>query len=405
MRDIQVLALMYSAGAVTRCQIAEATGMNPTSVTRMIADLAERDLVRALGKGKRHGARGRPAERLAVEPNAGRVVGLEFGRNHLAAVTIDASGQVLHREVVASPPAFEMSSSTISELSAVVTDVSRRAGHAWDSVRAVGVAIHDVVNAEGGWITHSDPSATPFPMRQKLEHKLRRYVLVEDVSRAFAHAEHSFGAGRGSRDTIYLFIGKHRIGGGIYLNDQMLMSSTGLCGEIGHVVVEDDGLLCQCGSRGCLETVASPARIVAQFQDYVARGVHTSVVDVGQMTFVEICRASGEGDKAAQLAFHSLATALARALASTVNICGALTVIIGGPLRLAGDGFLGEVAASLKREVIAGLSRRLTVKFAELPEHAGAWGAAGRALDDSWARGEFVHQRAHRVESVGTRRD
>ena len=183
------------------------------------------------------------------------------------------------------------------------------------------------------------------------------------------------------------------------------MSSTGLCGEIGHVVVEDDGLLCQCGSRGCLETVASPARIVAQFQDYVAQGVHTSVAGAGQTTFVEICRASGEGDKAAHLALHSLATALARALAATVNISGAPTVIIGGPLRLAGDGFLGEVTASLKREVIAGLARRLTVRFAELPEHAGAWGSAGRALDDSWARREFVHQSAHRVGSVGARGD
>jgi predicted NBD/HSP70 family sugar kinase len=390
LRDIQVLSLIYRAGRLTRRQIAEAMGMNATSVTRVVAGLAERDLVVPSMRPATQRVRGRPSEQLAIQPDAGRVVGLEFGCDHLVVVEVDAVGQVRHREQIASPPPFDMAPATLDAVAAIVRQVPRRAGHDWRAVRAVGVALHEIVDADGGWLAYADPAATPCPVRDLLERRLGRYVLVEDVSRAYAHAEHRFGAGRAARDMIYVFVGANGIGGGVYVNGQMLMSSTGLCGEIGHVVVDEGGALCRCGSRGCLETVASSAPVVRRFQDFVAAGVYTSVPDPAGASFADICRASGAGDKAAYLALAPVATAMAKALASAVNVTGAPTVIVGGPLRWAGEPFLVQIAAALKRDVIAGLGKHVAVRYAELPDHAGAWGAAGRAVDEAWLRGEFV---------------
>jgi predicted NBD/HSP70 family sugar kinase len=396
LRDIHVLDTIYRCGPVTRREIAEATGMHTTSVTRVIAALAERKLVASLASSDQPRARGRPSERLAVEPDAGCVIGLELGRDQLSMVSVDARGQLQHVEIGLEPPPFEQASTTVSALAGIILEFSRRSARPWDRVRAIGVALQDVVNAQGGWITHADPSATPYPLRRRLERALGRFVLVDDVSRAYAYAEREFGAGRGAADVIYLFVGRHGIGGGIYLDGRMLTSSSGLCGEIGHVVAEDDGLLCQCGSHGCLETVASPARITTRFREYVSRGVLTSVAAPGEATFVDVCRASGQGDKAAHLALTPVALGMAKALAAAVNVTGAPTVIIGGPLRLAGEAFLGEVNASLKRHVIAGLAKHVSVRYAQLPEHAGAWGAAGRAVEAAWARGEFLRPRSRR---------
>ncbi len=97
--------------------------------------------------------------------------------------------------------------------------------------------------------------------------------LFEDVSRAFAEAEHHLGAGVGVDDLIYLFIGGLGIGSGIFVNNVLLRRSLGVCGEIGHVIVEEDGRPCQCGNWGCLETVAAHQAGVSRLRHRLEKGV------------------------------------------------------------------------------------------------------------------------------------
>src|SRR5690606_9223545 len=131
------------------------------------------------------------------------------------------------------------------------------AGIPWEGVRAVGLALHHIVNAQGEWLTQADLEGEAFPIAAELQAALGQRVLAEDVSRAFALAERNHGAAREEPDSIYLFVGRDGVGSGIFVDGELLRSSTGVCGEIGHLAVVPGGKRCACGNRGCLETVAT----------------------------------------------------------------------------------------------------------------------------------------------------
>jgi len=386
-KEMQVVAFLERHGPTTRRALSDATGMHSTRLNRLVAALLERGVLRTVDANST-GRRGRPSDVLALDPSAGALIGLEFGRDRLTGVVLDATGAVVLVADDLDAPPFEGTAATFDALSDTVHQVARRAGVAAARVRATGIALHDVVTAEGGWHTQERLHDPPVDALGELARRLGHLVVVDDVSRAFALAEHRYGGGQGESDMVYVFIGSHGVGGGFFVNGRMVVSSTGICGEIGHVVVDEGGERCQCGSLGCLETVASQRALERHFEALRAAGVATRVAPGARLG--AICRAAGAGDKAADLVLADLADALGRALASAVNLLGTPVVVIGGDLRHAAEPFLARVDASLRPRVVSGLVQRLTVRYATLAPHAGAWGTATLARETALREGAFL---------------
>src|SRR5690606_25135234 len=120
----------------TRGELAELTGLGATVVVRLVGDLAARGILAAGSKVERP-TRGRPSELLRLAPSAGYVVGLEFGRDHLVAVTVDALGQVVHHKTIKGAPPFIARSRTVAAMHELVRDEAAEAGIPWEGVRAV----------------------------------------------------------------------------------------------------------------------------------------------------------------------------------------------------------------------------------------------------------------------------
>jgi predicted NBD/HSP70 family sugar kinase len=392
-----VLGHVYGSGGVTRGDLGRATSINQSSVVRLVADLLDRGLVISDDNAQSVGRRGRPSDILRINPRAGYAVGLEFGRGHLVIVITDATGEVVHWHTEEDAPPFAAADVTTEALTTAVRRVVGASGIDWERVDAVGLALHDVVSARGEWVTYERFHDPPFPIQDLFESAVERSTTVEDVSRAFAEAEYRFGAGSHARDMIYVFLGSHGVGAGIFVNGRLLKSSSGVCGEIGHIIVDEDGPLCYCGSRGCLETVASHQAVIQQIQALLSKGVRMALSDREALTFADVCRAAGKGDKVATLVLHRLAQNLAIALASVVNVAGAPHIVVGGQLALAGEVFLNDLATAVRHRVIALLARDLTVKYAQLPLYAGARGVAVHALEEVWLGGEMLR----RTESRG----
>lgn len=391
-RELNLLRIVSEAESVTRSEIGDLTGLNQATVARLVTSLLDKGLIEVMGVGTDRGKRGRPSDRLRINPDAGYGLGLEFGRDHLVVVVTDALGELCFSQIIDDVPTFVLNNKTMDRLSAIGKQVAAKQGVEWERVCVFGLALHDLVNAQGEAVSLENAHAEPYSAQRYLNASLARPVVVEDVSRAFAVAEHRFGAGRDVPDMIYVFLGSHGVGGGIFVNNTMLKSSSGVCGEIGHLVIDENGLLCQCGSRGCLETVASHRAVVQQFRDLQREGVATSLREREVLSFAQICQAAEAGDKGAYLVLNRLAFNLGKALGSAINIGGAPVVVIGGTLSLAGESFLGDVSGVLRQRVIASLTKHISVRYAQLPPHAGAWGVAVQALEKAWTEGAFLTQ-------------
>lgn len=384
-----LLHLVFTRRATTRAELARLTGLSASTIVRLIAELREQGFLFEGRDTAEPPTRGRPTDTLHINPHCGHAVGLEFGENRLTMALTDAVGNVVHSERLPAPE-FDPVPETMDTLIAHSQHVLHDLNVPWESVRGFSVALHDVVSASGDWIAWSKPGSEAFPAQRYLEERLGIVAQVEDISRAFAFAEHRHGAGRGPADCIYVYIGEQGIGSGIIMNNALLKSSSGICGEIGHLVVDTHGPLCQCGNRGCLVTHCAAGRLVEKAQAMLRQGVVSSLSSSSSLDFAQICRAAETGDKVAHLILQEAAAYLARALAMTLSILGTPLVIIGGQITLAGSGFLADVNSLLRQQAIPALSPQIDVRYAALPKYAGAWGAALQILDTAWSKGSFA---------------
>lgn len=383
---------IYKKKTVTRSELVQTLGISSATIMRLVSDLVSKELLVERNDADNVTGRGRPSGILSINPMCSVTVGVEFGRENLLIYYAAADGtQIDWCEVEAIPP-YTPTPSTLDQLVQIVIHEAEQLNIPSDRIRAIGLSVHDLVSAVGEWVTWDQPPGQSFSTREYISNKYGYFAHVDDVSRAFAFAEHRYGGGRGYTDMIYLFIGKQGIGSGIFVNGLLLKSASGFCGEIGHIQVVDGGLLCQCGNRGCLETVATYEAVLSQIRAGLQACVSPSLTHSDTLSFADVCQAYKERDKEAHIVLSDLAKNISKALVSTINVVGATRILIGGQLHLAGDGFAAELVNLLHKRLIPGLANRVSVSFAELPEYAGAWGVATQALDGAWATGHFLEE-------------
>ncbi len=386
-RYAQLLATLYKHGPTTRAALSDLLDWSQPSVNRLVGELRDSNLIVEADDAQANG-RGRPSDVLGINPEHGTALGVEFGDGVLRWALLDAVGNLMdHGEAEAVP--FRPELAVLNALVRSVRTALERRAHAWKRVVALTVAFHDVVTADGHWVTWEPGSFVPLeplPVRRALQTRIRKLVLVEDYSRALAEAEHRFGKSRGVVDAIYLFISNHGVGSGIFTNNHLLKPSSGVCGEVGHVVVDEGGARCVCGNRGCLCTVATGAAVVRRL------GARSSSMNFGDTTFERVCERAQQGDARAQEVLLETAHYVARALGSTINITGTPNVVIGGPLKHAGQAFLDDLTSALRGRVMPVLAGDVNASYASLPPYGGAFGAALQALDAYWQDAGFLNR-------------
>ncbi len=212
-----------------------------------------------------------------------------------------------------------------------------------------------------------------------------RVVLANDVD-AGTFGEYRFGAGRGARTLLGVFPGTG-IGGGCVYDGQLLRGKTGSAMEIGHVPVRENGRLCGCGRRGCLEALAGRLAISAEVAQAVFRGeapflAANGGADLKKLKSGLLAKSIKAGDKAVERIIRDAMRLMGRAIGGVVNLLAPDVVVLGGGLieaipRLA----LAEVRLGLKETTMASFIRQLKVVEAQLGDDATTLGAAALAAE------------------------
>lgn len=378
------LQIIYNSPQTTRSDLVKHLSLSQATVMRLINDLIEQGYIIENDPTSEGKTRGRPSSSLSISPEYGVAIGVELGRDKMIVSFLSADGILLSTTEIDEVPEFRPTPITLDAVIDIVYREAAKLNIMSTDIMALGLAVHDLVSSDGKWITWQHAFDDPFPVQDYLTAKLNLIVKVEDISRAFAFAEHRFGGGQNQADMIYLFVGRQGLGSGIFVNNKLLKSALGICGEIGHIIVEDNGKLCQCGNYGCLETVATYDAIVSGVQDRLDAGVVSSLSNISNLKFSDICLAYAQGDKQAHIALSQLTADLSKALTSTISVLGSTHILIGGDLRSAGQAFLDDLERRLRIRLIPGLAHRISVRYAELSNYAGAWGVASSVLDEVW---------------------
>ena len=205
-------------------------------------------------------------------------------------------------------------------------------------------------------------------------------VSVDDSSRMAALAEHWCGLARKVENFIFVNVGVG-MGSGIFTNGQLYRGSRGTAGELGHTTIDENGPRCQCGNRGCLETLVCGPAIVRRARERLEEGVVSLVNkmsggDFAKITPELIAEAARKGDKLAFNIMEKTGQYLGTGIANAVNLFNPELVIIGAGISRAGDLFLDAVKRTVKARALHTASTSVDIKLSELGDTTAAQGTA-----------------------------
>lgn len=277
-------------------------------------------------------------------------VGIDVGGTKCHGVLIDADGVVVSEVRHPTPHA--------DDLVPLLADMFSELGGS----STLGIGVPGLISHDG--IVHASPNlvgARNVPVGPALRDMLGIGVHVENDATVAAYAEWQVGSARGAHNAVMVTLGTG-IGGGIVMGGELQRGSHGFAGEIGHMVVEREGIECPCGLRGCWERYASGSALR---------------VLSGGMTGEEVFAAYRAGDAKAIQVVDTFAEWIAVGLASLTNICDPEVFVIGGGVIESLADTIDVVIAHFEKSVYSSDARPLPhVRAALLGERAGAIGAA-----------------------------
>ena len=310
-------------------------------------------------------------------PTEAHFIGVDLSGTTLRVALVGPEGQIVERreaplnrdEVVAQV------SRTIAEL----RDVRPR-------IEAVGVGIPGLVNRQTDRVLVSTdlPSVLRGDIHAELIKATGLRVELENDANSAAYGEHKAGAGRGCRDMFYVTIGTG-IGGAIILDGRLWLGASGFAGEFGHITIDaDNGVECNCGNIGCLETVASGPSIVRRAKERLFRDSTSSLSRLAMnkdFGALDIAREARQGDDFAVLMMERTGRYIGAAVASVINLMNIERIVLGGGVMEAGDLILNPIIREAGRRAFQPCFEVTQIVLASLGTDAVTVGAALLARD------------------------
>ncbi|MFI9275471.1 ROK family protein [Kitasatospora sp. NPDC052896] len=322
-----------------------------------------------------------------MESGQALVAAVDIGGTKIAGALVGAEDGSLHHRTERPTRAKEDGEAVLGALGEVLAELM--ATPDWARVNLVGVGSAGPVDTVRGTVSPVNiPGWRDFPVVSEVGRLVGGLpVVLTGDGVAMTAAEHWRGAARGFHNALCMVVSTG-VGGGLVLNGALYPGPTGNAGHIGHISVDLDGDPCPCGSRGCLEGLASGTAIARHALAAGWRPKSAGLVDIsGGATAVAVAAAAREGDPRALAAFARAGQALAAGIAATTTLVELDVVVIGGGVAQSGDLLLGPLRARLSEYATLSYVRGLRVCLAELSTGAGLVGAAAAAL---WATGTTV---------------
>jgi len=302
-------------------------------------------------------------------------VGVDIGGTKALAVRMDASEMVAESQ-------FEVDRST-GTIDAIIASIDSVYG---DAVEAIGVGVAGLVNHKDGtlvWGPHVP--GTNLDVRTAVSDRFGVPVYVDNDANTASFAELRVGAAKGYSNVLFVTLGTG-IGGAVII-DGALYRGGGFAGEWGHVQVDRDGLLCDCGKRGCWETRASGPAMVRLAHHVVTTNPDSSLARIlgsDPITGESVVTAADAGDETARALVTEVGRSFGQGLAGLVAIFDPELIVVGGGLGSIGESIVGPARRVLSDSLHGGKLRvPPAVQVATLGAVAGAVGAALLAAQEA----------------------
>jgi len=365
--------------------------MRAATVTNLVKELLEEGIVQEASLStKKTSQKGRKKVSLVLNPHWGYAIGAEIDPHRITTVVVDVKNRALFEGVRIITPSSD-SSTILNTLTDSLQEALSCSGIERSKVLGIGIADPGIIERSHGISLFSTQfnDWKNIATRHTLEEIFHLPIYLEGNTNCklraeLAHIPHS------QHNSIVFLDLSYGVGASIFSCESFFYGSRGLAGEIGHVQVDENGPLCSCGSRGCLETLASTRAILGRIQEALSRAVVSPLLERirrGEisLTTESFMQAAKDGDKLCTGIVEEVGRIVGKVLANAVNMLNPGLIILGGELAGLGELILNPVKGTVKRQALAPASRHLIFELARVNERAAAKGAAALILDNTFS--------------------
>ncbi|MHB1171624.1 MAG: ROK family transcriptional regulator [Lacisediminihabitans sp.] len=353
-------------GGLTQVELAGVTGLSPATVSNIVKELSTSGVLHTAPTSRS----GRRAQHVTLAHALGLVAGIHVSARHLRVALADVANVVVaeHHMPLGKDHRADNELDRAARLIADMLDsVDARA----EEILAVGVAIPAPIRSDSGQIAHTGllRGWDGLAIGELLERRMGRPVFVDNDANLGALAELQSGAARGKESTLFIDV-SHGLGAGVILNGKVYRGHNGGAGEFGHMTINENGPLCRCGNRGCVEAIAGGPAILDSLRS-------TS----GALKLHDVVIRALTGDPHCIRAIADAGRHLGVAVASVCNLLDPEHVVVGGELGRAGEILLGPLRHSMERSALWEPGRLPDVVQGQLGERAALMGSIIYAVE------------------------
>lgn len=362
----RVIESLKRHGRLTQVELAGITGLSPATVSNIVKELTTSGLLHTSFTSRS----GRRATLVSLARQVGLVAGVHFSSRHLRIAIADATRTTVTQSTLPLP-LDHRHDAELDRLSLLLGDMMESLGGSVSDLLAVGLALPAPIDPRTGMVS------TPGLLRgwegidvaESLTSRIGRPVHVDSEANLGGLAEAREGSGRASRSSVFIRIG-HTISAGIIVDGDLFRGVNGKAGQIGHVTLDENGPICRCSNRGCLETYAAGPALLSLFPP-----------GEGMQRLGDLLQAAESGDGSSRRVIADAGRHIGVAAASLCNLFDPELIIVGGELGLAGELLMAPMRHSLERTALTSADGLPEIVEASFGEWAETRGAIATALD------------------------
>lgn len=365
-----VLKTIFEKETISRAEIARLTQLTRTTVSEVVSGLLAEGLVQEVGPGSSTG--GKPSILLGLVADSRYLIGVNLAQRRFIGSLVNLRGEIKKTVEVAVPG--EDGTQAIELLYRILDQLVHRQRR---SIVGLSVGTPGLVNTREGIVVNAvNLDWQDLPLASLLEKRYRLPARILNDSQAAAIGEFVYG-GRGSDGNLVVVTAGHGIGAGILINGRLFQGDGGGAGEIGHVLVERDGLPCRCGRRGCLETRASGRAILQAVRRLPGLSAATDL-DLIEAKFQA-------GDPAVRQIVREAAYFLGVAIGGLIGTLNIKRIVLSGEVTRFGDAWLHSVREAMSGAALGRMVQETQLEIGKLDYRACILGSSAYLLLDDYS--------------------
>jgi predicted NBD/HSP70 family sugar kinase len=359
-----ILKNIWTDKQVSRVELVESTGLTSGTITNLTQELIQMKVIREFHSVS--GTVGRKRIMLGFDPRHYRVIGLDIGRSSFELVLMDLAGKILKSigedmNEVKGPDGY------LNKIGPYLDIFKKEMMEENLKILGLGVGVPGPMDYEKGALINPPnfQGWSSYPLKDVLQKRFELPVIIEDDARTSAIAESWYGLGKNGEDLVFVTMGIG-IGGGVISKGRIVRGTNGLYSQVGHMTLEPDGKMCDCGNKGCWETVGSITGILQRWNGG---------------TMEELEKAAAAGDLLAQKCVEDTLGYLEHALVNICNMYDPELIVLGGRLFPYLSKYMPVVRERLRTRLYAFAKDRILLKPSTFGSSQSAVGATALVLE------------------------